>query len=653
MLEDPDSALREDIRLLGGLLGRAIRASQGERIYSLVEEIRAHAKLAVQDESLAIDRIHEQLSVLGDQDLCVLARAYSAFLQLANIAEQHHRVRRRRVHQLQQDAQPQPGSLADLFSRLSAMGLAPQHIRDAVASLDIELVLTAHPTEVSRRTLIKKYDDIHDSLVRMDKQRMTPPELAEELDLLRCHVLSIWQTDEIRHDRPTPEDEARWGFTAIEQTLWQAVPQFMRELDRGMSQLGMPALDMHAAPLRFASWMGGDRDGNPNVTADVTERVLLLARWMAVDLFLRDVEVLRTDLSMRSCTPALQALAGEDSIEPYRDVLKEVRRHLQGAHERILAALDGRDLPDVEYYAHSDELYKPLLACHESLIACGMGAIARSGLTDVIRRVACFGLPLMRLDIRQESTRHARVLDAITTYLGEERTYLTWSEEERLSFLGRELESRRPLLPPRPALIAGHPLLDTDVVETLDTFRMLARSPQDALGAYVISMAHAASDVLAVQLLQKEMGVNPPMRVVPLFETLQDLEDAPEILRTLLASPPYRRLIQNRQEVMIGYSDSAKDAGFMAASWAQYRAQERLAQIAEEAGVTLCFFHGRGGSVSRGGAPAHQALLSQPPGTVRGRIRITEQGEMIRFKFGVPGVALRNLELYASATLEA
>lgn len=522
----------------------------------------------------------------------------------------------------------------------------------AVDSLDIELVLTAHPTEVSRRTLIRKYDAIADLLEDLDRGGLTPVERGQAMAALRRHVMAAWATDEIRAQRPTPVDEAKWGFTVIEQSLWHAVPAYLRDFDAALRASTGRGLPVERSPLRFASWMGGDRDGNPNVTHAVTREVILLARWMAADLFWRDVDALRATLSMQACSPALRARVGEHSREPYRDLLREVRRRLLRTREWADAALHDPDTDASDIYLETRDLYEPLRLCYDSLHACGLGEVADGELLDLLRRVACFGLELVRLDIRQEAGRHARVLDAITQYLGI-GSYAQWGEAQRQAFLLDELQNPRPFLPANPVLDPGAPLREPEVQETLATFNELARQPADSLGAYVISMAESPSDVLAVMLLQRKAGVPRPLRVVPLFETLDDLEGAAACIEALLAIPWYREAIGGHQEVMIGYSDSAKDAGFLAASWAQYRAQEALTEVASRHGVRLTLFHGRGGSVSRGGAPTHQALLSQPPGSVQGSIRVTEQGEMIRFKFGMQGIALRNLDLYASATLEA
>ena len=510
--------------------------------------------------------------------------------------------------------------------------------------LDIELVLTAHPTEVTRRTLIQKYDAIADALARGDHDDLTATEREEVRQDLARLISEAWHTDEIRRSRPTPVDEAKWGFAVIEHSLWQALPQFLRRLDADVHGATGQHLDLRAAPVRIASWMGGDRDGNPNVTAPITREVLLLGRWMAADLYLRDIEALANQLSMHAASDELLAAAGNVD-EPYRAVLKQLRTRLQATRDWAEQSLTAHVAMPAEVLRELDDLRGPLELCYQSLLAFGLKRIANGPLLDTLRRVNAFGLGLVRLDIRQDAARHAQVFSELTEYL-QLGNYAEWDEDARCRFLLDELHSRRPLLPPdwQPS---------ADVAEVLATCRVVASQPQELLGSYVISMASHPSDVLAVKLLLKETGVSWPMRVAPLFETLSDLDHAADAIDRLLSLEQYRALVGDEQEVMIGYSDSAKDAGTLAAGWAQYRAQEALVGVCQGHGVHLRLFHGRGGTVGRGGAPAHMAILSQPPGSVRGQLRVTEQGEMIRFKFGLPGIAVQSMLLYTSAVLEA
>lgn len=634
--------VHDNVHMFGDLLGQTMKAQRGAEFLEKVERIRTGAKSARRGSQEGRKQLEETLAGLSEDELLPVARGFNQFLNLANIADQYHLMRRRR-----DDDEPafENQMLAQVLERLKACNQCPDELASVVAGLDIELVLTAHPTEVSRRTLIMKYDFIAQQLAELDHAVLPAAEREKHVETLRSLVAEIWHTSEIRSSQPTPQDEARWGFAVIERSLWQAVPNVLRHVDGVLREAGAGALPLDAAPIRFASWMGGDRDGNPNVTAKVTRHVLRIARWLAADLYLRDVSQLTHELSMLEATPELLEAAGKASNEPYRIVLKRLRARLRHTRAELQNAI-AHDLPLPKDIIHDRaELLDPLLLCYRSLHECGMGLIADGDLLDTIRRAATFGLSLVRLDIRQDSSRHAEALDEITQWLGL-GSYLKWSEERRQEFLLEELHSKRPLLSrdfkPSP-----------DTKEVLDTCGVIARAPTESLGTYVISMAQAASDVLAVQLLLKEAGVRRAMRVAPLFETLDDLGNAAGVIQQLLELDDYRQRLAGPQEVMIGYSDSAKDAGTTAAAWAQYRAQEKLVQVCQEAGVELLLFHGRGGTVGRGGGPAHEAILSQPPGSVAGRFRTTEQGEVIRFKYGLPEVAAQSLNLYLAAVLEA
>ncbi|KTB90765.1 phosphoenolpyruvate carboxylase [Pseudomonas syringae pv. syringae PD2774] len=634
-MADIDARLREDVHLLGELLGNTIREQRGAEFLDKIERIRKGAKAGRRGSAEGAEQLSSSVDGLGDDELLPVARAFNQFLNLANIAEQYQLMHRR------DDKQPLPFEsrvLPELLDRLKAEGHSPDALARQLSKLEIDLVLTAHPTEVARRTLIQKYDAIAAQLAALDHRDLNSIERTQITSRLQRLIAEAWHTEEIRRIRPTPVDEAKWGFAVIEHSLWHAIPNYLRKADHALHAATGLHLPLEAAPIRFASWMGGDRDGNPNVTAAVTREVLLLARWMAADLYLRDVDNLAAELSMQQASDALRASVG-DSAEPYRAELKRLRERLRATRNWANASLS-ETLPAPEAVLRDNrELLDPLLLCFQSLHECGMGVIADGPLLDCLRRAVTFGLFLVRLDVRQDSSRHCAAMTEITDYLGLGR-YEEWDEQTRIDFLLRELNNRRPLLPSyfKPA---------ADTAEVLATCREVAAAPAASLGSYVISMAGSASDVLAVQLLLKESGLQRPMRVVPLFETLADLDNAGPVIETLLGLPGYRSRLHGPQEVMIGYSDSAKDAGTTAAAWAQYRAQERLVEICREQQVELLLFHGRGGTVGRGGGPAHAAILSA------GRFRTTEQGEMIRFKFGLPDIAEQNLNLYLAAVLEA
>ena len=651
MIQQIDAPLRDDVRLLGNLLGETLKEHAGQDLFNQIEQIRALAKGARDGQVEAEKQLEQLFLSLEDAEILPLTRAFTHFLNFANIAEQYHVVRSRRQSEFDAHS-PSQNPLDQLLEKFKQQDISADTLFKQICELNIELVLTAHPTEVSRRTLIQKYDGINDCLFKVDQQKLTPRERDTVLQELKQLICSAWQTDEIRQHRPTPVDEAKWGFTTIEQTLWNAVPKFVRQLDDMVEVHCGKRLPLSIAPVRFASWMGGDRDGNPNVTHQITQEVLWLSRWKAADLYLRDMEDLRWELSIQQSSDELIQALGTPHAEPYREYLRDTRERLKATRHWLAEKLQGRDADDSRVIKSKDELLQPLLLCYRSLMSCNLPEIANGKLLDYIHRVNCFGIELLKLDIRQESGRHRQAISAITEYLGL-GNFETWTEQARQNFLLQELQSKRPLLPkhlnePKQSLIE-HP----DVQEVFATMRTLAAQPPESLGAYIISMAEYPSDVLAVLLLQKEAGIQQALRVVPLFETLKDLDGAAETMNTLFNMHWYKQHIQGKHEVMIGYSDSAKDAGFMSANWAQYRAQEELTAVAKQHALQLTLFHGRGGSISRGGAPTQQALFSQPPGSISGAIRVTEQGEMIRFKFGLEGIALQNLEIYTAATLEA
>ncbi|QJB47295.1 phosphoenolpyruvate carboxylase [Acinetobacter sp. NEB149] len=651
MIQQIDAPLREDVRLLGNLLGETLKLHAGQDLFNQIEQIRALSKGARDGQVEAEKQLEQLFLSLEDAEILPLTRAFTHFLNFANIAEQYHVVRRRRQSEFDDTAES-PNPLVPLFEKFKQQEISADTLYQQICELKIELVLTAHPTEVSRRTLIQKYDGINNALSKFDQQKLTPRERQAVLADLKQLISSAWQTDEIRQHRPTPIDEAKWGFTTIEQTLWNAVPKFIRELNGMVQAQCGQNLPLNVAPVRFASWMGGDRDGNPNVTHTVTQEVLWLSRWKAADLYVRDIENLRWELSIQQCSPEISEALGQPHPEPYREYLRDTRTRLKATRHWLAEKLKGNDADDSLVIKSKDELLQPLLTCYRSLMDCNLAEIANGSLLDFIYRVNSFGIELLKLDIRQESGRHRQAISAITEYLGL-GNFETWTEQARQNFLLQELQSKRPLLPKHLNEPAGSLIEHPDVQEVFATMRTLAEQPSESLGAYIISMAEYPSDVLAVLLLQKEAGIEQALRVVPLFETLKDLDGAAATMSTLFNMHWYKQHIQGKHEVMIGYSDSAKDAGFMSANWAQYRAQEELTAVAQQHDVQLTLFHGRGGSISRGGAPTQQALFSQPPGSISGAIRVTEQGEMIRFKFGLEEIALQNLEIYTAATLEA
>ncbi|WP_096085449.1 phosphoenolpyruvate carboxylase [Agaribacterium haliotis] len=636
MQQLPES-LRDNVRMLGEQLGQVISEQEGEGLFNTIEEIRHISKQLAEAQEVDYQPLIDSLTKLKDSDILPLARAFTQFLNLSNIADQQYTC----------STKVQPAdSLRGILSELSEEH-SQQNLAKAIRELNINLVLTAHPTEVSRRTLIRKYNNIHSILDQLDHQKVHASDRNKLQESLARLIDEIWTTDEIRFKRPTAIDEARGGFSVIEFSLWEAVPDFIRHLNRICEdRLGEP-LAMDSAPFSFCSWMGGDRDGNPNVTHDVTRQVILIGRARATRLYLKDLDELVASLSMSAATDELRSqLNDPESSTPYRDLIDQLRERLARSRAWLKASIDGETVAaPADLIEKKSDILDTLMLAHSSLCSKGLSRIANGPMMDTIRRVHAFGINLSPVDVRQDGDRHVQVLDELCQYL-ELGSYREWDESQRQQFLLDALQSKRPLLP------AKWPVSE-DSKEVLDTCKVIAEQPRECLSHYVISMAEQASDVLAVALLLKESGVSWNMPVVPLFETLDDLNRAASVMNTLWQMHWYQQYTAGDQCVMIGYSDSAKDAGKLAATWAQYQAQEKLVELAEQYEINLTLFHGRGGTVGRGGGPVEKAMASQPPGSVRGRIRVTEQGEMIRYKLGMPSVAFNSLRTYVCATLRA
>lgn len=675
-------------------MGNVISQHNGEDVLDKVEKMRNMAK----ESRAKVESGEERLTPLVDfveglnsKELVVISRAFAHFLGVANAAEAHQRCRRLKMDLTVEGSEGLLGALhetkrdstAGVLSQFLTNGddgkkISKDELYNTLINQTVELVLTAHPTQVNRRTLLEKHFRVQSILNEADNIRDTgTPFQHQQLDeALQREIASIWQTDEVSRVKPTPQSEAERGTLVLETVLWEVLPSFLRKLDASMKSLmgdeyGLP---LTSSPFIFSSWMGGDRDGNPNVTPNVTREVCLANRIKAARLLETDVRELMglisgnpprgLDDKCRYKSDAMQKIrerAGADSRAPFRSYLNPVANKLKLTSawaKQELEILQGKsttsNITQDEVYLSKDELVEELLTVHQSLCDTGNAVVANGRLADVIRRVSAFGLTLVPLDIRQESDRHSEALDCITKYLGL-GSYLQWDEGARVNWITQQLQSKRPLL--RSGGTWNEPgseeFFTATAKDTLETFEMIAEQHEASLGAYVISQCTSASDILAVLLLQRDAGVQRPLRVVPLFETLDDLQGAAATMDKLLSIPSYIGSLEGRkQEVMIGYSDSAKDAGRLAASWAQYETQVQLSEVAKKHSVDFVYFHGKGGTVGRGGNPnTFDAIVSHAPGTINGQFRVTEQGEMINQNFGYSDRAERTLDIYTAAVL--
>ncbi|KAL3754736.1 hypothetical protein ACJRO7_001923 [Eucalyptus globulus] len=671
-VSEDDKLVEYDALLLDRFLD-ILQDLHGESIRETVQECyELSAEYEGKQEPQKLEELGKMLTGLDPGDSIVITKSFAHMLNLANLAEEVQIAHRRRIKLKKGDFADEASAttesdIEETFKRLvGQLKKSPEEVFSALKNQTVDLVLTAHPTQSVRRSLLQKHARIRNCLTQLNAKDITPDDKQELDEALQREIQAAFRTDEIRRTPPTPQDEMRAGVSYFHETIWKGVPKFLRRVDTALKNIGINERVPYNAPLiQFSSWMGGDRDGNPRVTPEVTRDVCLLARMMAANLYFSQIEDLMFELSMWRCSDELRERASmlhsstkRDAKhfiefwkqvppnEPYRVILGDVRDKLYNTRERSrqLLANGLSDIPEDTTFTNVEEFLEPLELCYRSLSSCGDRSIADGSLLDFLRQVSTFGLSLVRLDIRQESDRHTDVIDAITKHLGI-GSYREWSEERRQEWLLSELRGKRPLF--------GPDLPKTEEIsDVLDTFHVIAELPSDNFGAYIISMATSPSDVLSVELLQRECHVKSPLRVVPLFEKLADLEAAPAALARLFSIDWYRNRIDGKQEVMIGYSDSGKDAGRFSAAWQLYKAQEELIKVAKQFGVKLTMFHGRGGTVGRGGGPTHLAILSQPPETIHGSLRVTVQGEVIEQSFGEEHLCFRTLQRFTAATLE-
>ena len=644
----PTKLLREDIRYLGTVLGEVIKNQEGIKFFNLVEKVRKLSKankINIKNNN-SFKKLVKTIKNINPKDTFRLTRAFSHLINFINLAESIDTARNLDEYETKRKNLKYNIFIEEIFKNLFKNKKIPNSkIYNLAKSLNIGIVLTAHPTEVKRRTLIQKYHKIIEILEQRDLFKSYPSKIKILDKQLRDEFSIIWNTDDLKRTKPTPFDEARWGLAIIEDSLWDTIPKVYRRLNSIFVKNMNKGLPKNFNPIQFGSWMGGDRDGNPNVTSQVTKQVILLSRWEAAKLYEKTLTKIIRSYSMKKCSKKISNQVGK-SFEPYRVFLRPLRDKIRLTHRSIEQYLiDKKPLNQKILLRSTEEILKPLRVVRESLEQNQNENIASGDLLDLMRRAKCFGINLAKLDIRQESSRHTQLIAELVKkkFNG---NYYKFSEDEKINFLKSKLLSKN-------NCINNFKFSNKENNEVWSTFKILADEPSECLGAYVISMTTSASDILAVSFLQKEAKIKHKLRVVPLFETLDDLVNASQIIKNLFSKKWYRKLINNKQEVMIGYSDSSKDAGKICASWHQYKAQEQIVKLAKKYSVNASFFHGRGGSPGRGGGPIQATLRSQPPNSVNGKIRITDQGEVIQQKYGYEPIAEYNLCSYIGAVTEA
>jgi phosphoenolpyruvate carboxylase len=674
--QDKDEPLRNDIRLLGRVLGDTLRASEGDSAFDLIERVRTLSIRCHRDEDVAARReLHALLDGLAPAQTNQVVRAFSYFSHLANIAEDQHHIRRARAHAIAGSA-PREGTVAHSVDRALGMGVTTTQLKSFFAGAQVNPVLTAHPTEVQRKSILDCQWKIAALLDERDRRQQTPDELAEEEEAIRRAVLTLWQTRMLRPAKLAVMDEVGNALSYYDTTFLRALPRLYNAIE---DQLARLVPDWPASPfgyelppfLRPGSWIGGDRDGNPYVSAEVLTSALRAQSRRALGFYLDQLHKLGASLSstilLVEISDELAALAAASpDHNPHRDD-EPYRRAIAGLYARLAATarvLDEMEPPrqavaEAEPYATAQAFAADLNIIHHSLVANGSALMARGRLRRLRRAVSVFGFHLAPLDLRQNSDVHVRTVHELFEAARPGVDYAGRSEEGRIALLLGELATPRLLSTPFFSY-------SDETMSELAIFRA-AREAQHRYGKsaienVIISKTDGVSDMLEVALLLKEAGLLRPregeldVNIVPLFETIADLAASGTAMDRLLSLPAYRRLLESRnlcQEVMVGYSDSNKDGGFLTSGWSLYRAEIALIDVFRKHGVTLRLFHGRGGTVGRGGGPSYQAILAQPAGAVQGRIRITEQGEVIASKYANPELGRRNLETLAAATLEA
>jgi phosphoenolpyruvate carboxylase len=663
--------LSEQIHQLGDILGETIIEQEGRALFDLVEEVRGLAKAHRSGDAASGGRLLARIESLPLAEARGVVRAFSTYFALVNLAEEQERVRvlRRRARDAHRSGEPVEETMAAALLALKEQGLTPDEIRPLIGGLLVMPVFTAHPTEAKRRTVLLKLADVAEALNRLDTEDLTPDERDAEVEGLRELIVSLWETEETRHTKPTVLDEVRGGLYYFENTLFDLVPEMERRLEKALATIWPGERFEVPHFLRFGSWIGGDRDGNPFVTPAVTEETLREHQAAVLRLYRRALERMHGHLSvgaergvddaLRESLEADAALFPEEARrtrtlygrEPYRQKMAFVYRRLQVTLEAASRPWRADHRPRPGAYASAAGFLADLRLVQRSLGRHSATRLAHGRLGDLITQAEVFGFHLATLDLRQHSVRHTDALAEILGRYGLVSDYAALPEAGRQEVLTAELRGRRPLTP-------AHLDFSDATNETVELFRLVRRAHErvgfESIRTYIVSMTRGPSDLLGILLLARDAGVDEHLDVVPLFETVEDLEGAEATLEALFTNDAYRTHLegrQRRQTVMVGYSDSNKQAGYVTAHWHLHLAQRSMSALCRRHGVALTLFHGRGGTVGRGGGPANRAVLAQPPESVGGRLRLTEQGETVTTRYANTQLARRHLEQLLHAVI--
>lgn len=653
------------IRLLGDILGEVITELESRELFRIEERIRIAAKERRGGKVEVAKQLEADVEALSLDQARAVSAAFTTYFDLVNLAEEYSRVRELREREMQVYPKPVEESIGDAIVLLKKQGVTARQMQTLLDGLSLELVLTAHPTESRRRTVVSKLQRIARLLDRFTEEQLTPRRREKTISGIRAEIVALWLTERTRTIKPTVTDEVRTGLYFVESVFWSALPAIYADLDQALAS-NYPEAASSPNWLRLASWMGGDRDGNPNVTHEVTAETLRLHRGLAVESHRRTLQDLARRLSMSSdrLPPSSELAAWIEARRPLPPHVKYIEERYAAEPYRLVLSLLAADLAD----ASNDDMTARLLgrAPHQARIKLDdllvpvdlisktlPGSLKDNMFNRIRRQLNIFGLQSVRLDIREESSRYNHVVDETLRALKITNDYLGMPDKARLELLVKLLSAPLPEL-------SEHPGITPSSAETFALFQLMARVRDiygmELLGPVVISMCRSAADVLSVLLLARWTGCDKAMQIVPLFETIDDLRSAPAVLEEMFTLPLYREHIitcNNEQIVMIGYSDSNKDGGYLTANWALYQGQENISMVAQEHNVTLTIFHGRGGTIARGGGPANRAIRAQPVGSINGRFRLTEQGETIAARYSNPKLAHRHLEQIVHAVLMA